>query len=140
MTNPSQLASDADREAVASRLRTAAGEGRLDPDELEQRVAAAYGARTVGELARLTTDLPVPLAPRPPARAHLATPAVRERLAAFIVANTVCIAVWLFAGGGGDFWPRWVLLVTGVALIATFVRTALGVEEDDNENGGSPAA
>jgi hypothetical protein len=133
MTNPSHLASDADRESVADRLRTAAAEGRLDPDELEERVAAAYGARTVGDLAKLTTDLPVPAQPRPPARQRLATPDVRERLSAFIVANTVCIAVWLFAGGG-DFWPRWVLLVTGIALLATFVKTALGVEQDRDDD------
>lgn len=51
-------ASDADREAVAERLRTAAVEGRLDPDELEERLHTALRARTYGELSRLLTDLP----------------------------------------------------------------------------------
>jgi Flp pilus assembly protein TadB len=51
-------ASDADRDAVTDRLREAAGEGRLEPEELEQRVDAALRARTYGELGWLVADLP----------------------------------------------------------------------------------
>jgi hypothetical protein len=51
-------ASDADRDAVTDRLRDAAGEGRLEPEELEERVHAALRARTHGELALLVADLP----------------------------------------------------------------------------------
>jgi hypothetical protein len=51
-------ASDADRDAVVDRLRDAAGEGRLEPDELEQRVDVALRARTYGDLAELLADLP----------------------------------------------------------------------------------
>lgn len=51
-------ASDADREAVAERLRAAAVEGRLEPDELEQRLHTALRARTYGELNQLLGDLP----------------------------------------------------------------------------------
>jgi hypothetical protein len=51
-------ASDADRDAVVDRLRDAAGEGRLEPDELEQRVDGALRARTYGDLAKLLADLP----------------------------------------------------------------------------------
>src|SRR3954453_18334023 len=51
-------ASDADRDAVAERLRRAAVEGRLEPDELEQGLHLALRARTYGELDRLVTDLP----------------------------------------------------------------------------------
>jgi Domain of unknown function (DUF1707) len=129
VTLPTQLASDADREVVAGRLRTASAEGRLDPDELEQRVAAAYGARTVGDLARLTADLPATPAPHVPAHRRAVTPAVREKLAAFIVANAACIGIWLVSGGAGDFWPRWVLLATALALLATFVKDVLGGDE-----------
>jgi Domain of unknown function (DUF1707) len=53
-------ASDAVRDAVTERLREAAGEGRLEPDELEERVGSALRARTNGELARLVADLPGP--------------------------------------------------------------------------------
>jgi hypothetical protein len=42
---PELRASDADREAVVERLRVAAIEGRLDAEELEARVSAAYAAR-----------------------------------------------------------------------------------------------
>ena len=51
-------ASDVDRDAVIDRLREAAGEGRLEPDELEQRVDRALRARTYGDLAALLADLP----------------------------------------------------------------------------------
>jgi DUF1707 SHOCT-like domain len=51
-------ASDADRDAVIDRLREAAGEGRLEPYELEQRIDGALRARTYGDLAELLADLP----------------------------------------------------------------------------------
>jgi hypothetical protein len=54
--------SDAERERVAERLRDAAGEGRLTVEELDERVELAYAARTGGDLAPLTADLPEPAA------------------------------------------------------------------------------
>jgi Flp pilus assembly protein TadB len=51
-------ASDADRDAVAERLRQAAVEGRLEPWELEERLEIALRARTYGELDPLLRDLP----------------------------------------------------------------------------------
>jgi len=51
-------ASDADREAVADLLRDAYAEGRLTVEEHAERIEAAYGAKTFGELAPLTRDLP----------------------------------------------------------------------------------
>ncbi len=53
------VASDTEREAVAERLSAALGEGRLDLAAFEERSGAAMHARTRGELARLTADLPV---------------------------------------------------------------------------------
>jgi hypothetical protein len=50
-------ASDADRDRVMEVLRTAAGDGRLTPDELDERLEAALSSRTLGELAVLTADL-----------------------------------------------------------------------------------
>jgi hypothetical protein len=47
-----------DRERVVELLRVAAGDGRLTPDELDDRLEAAMTARTLGELAVLTKDLP----------------------------------------------------------------------------------
>jgi Domain of unknown function (DUF1707)/Domain of unknown function (DUF4190) len=63
---PDLRASDADREATVERLRAAAMEGRLDADELEERLAEAYAARWCSELATLTDDVtPLPASPEP---------------------------------------------------------------------------
>lgn len=51
-------ASDADREHVTKRLQQATTEGRLAPEELEQRLEGALSARTYGELDSVLADLP----------------------------------------------------------------------------------
>jgi Domain of unknown function (DUF1707) len=56
-----QRAADADREAIAERLRIAAGEGRIELWELDERLGQAYRAKTYGELAILVGDLPAQL-------------------------------------------------------------------------------
>ncbi|MEV1167131.1 DUF1707 domain-containing protein [Nonomuraea sp. NPDC049784] len=50
-------ASDADRERIAQVLQDAHADGRLTLDELEERLGVLYSARTLGQLAELTTDL-----------------------------------------------------------------------------------
>jgi hypothetical protein len=55
---PGVLASDADRDAAAGVLCSAFAEGRLTAEEHAERVRAAYGARTTGDLDSLTADLP----------------------------------------------------------------------------------
>jgi hypothetical protein len=55
---PDLRASDADRERVSEILRDALAEGRLDMAEFEERLDATYQARTYGELAPITRDLP----------------------------------------------------------------------------------
>ena len=72
-------ASDSDRQQIAERLNVSVGEGRLNLDEFSDRVAAAYAARTRGQLDLLVKDLPaasslstttaarVPVAPAPTA-------------------------------------------------------------------------
>ncbi len=55
---PDLRASDADRERVADILRDALAEGRLDMEEFGERLDATYQARTYGELAPITRDLP----------------------------------------------------------------------------------
>lgn len=56
--SPQLRASDADRERVAAVLREAAAEGRLAFDELDERLSAAYAAKTYADLEPLTRDLP----------------------------------------------------------------------------------
>jgi hypothetical protein len=64
MTSPSSSpgdalrVSDADRERVADALRRHHLDGRLDTDELQERLERCYAARTAGDLAPLLADLP----------------------------------------------------------------------------------
>jgi hypothetical protein len=51
-------ASDADRERTAAALRRHHLDGRLDTDELQDRLGRCYAARTEGELHALVADLP----------------------------------------------------------------------------------
>ena len=67
--NPSWLAANADRERTVGVIRAGFAEGRLTQDELDERVARAYAARTYAELWVLTADLPtgpLPLEPFSP--------------------------------------------------------------------------
>jgi uncharacterized protein DUF1707 len=48
----------ADCEGTVRQLRRGLAEGPLDVAEFDERVRAAYAARTLGELADLTADLP----------------------------------------------------------------------------------
>ena len=50
--------SDAEREAAAAELREHFASGRLDQEELDERLAAAFAAKTRGDLHALFTDLP----------------------------------------------------------------------------------
>jgi Domain of unknown function (DUF1707) len=117
-------ASDADRDAVAERLRAAAVEGRLEPDELEERLHRALRARTYGELDRLLGDLPGGrlIAPRPrravSAGGTMLVLAVRLAVALAVVSVLVIaialtamwwligIVVWLTLRGGRSCRPR----------------------------------
>jgi DUF1707 SHOCT-like domain len=63
--NPSWLASSADRERTVGVLRAGFTEGRLNQEELDDRVAQAYAARTYGQLWALTADLPTGALPYP---------------------------------------------------------------------------
>jgi Flp pilus assembly protein TadB len=56
--NNALRASDAERSETAELLRRHHAEGRLDTDELEERIERCYAAKTRGELDALTTDLP----------------------------------------------------------------------------------
>jgi hypothetical protein len=56
--DPSRLRiSDADRQRVAEVLRDAAAEGRIDLDELDERLEQTWAAKTYGDLVPITIDL-----------------------------------------------------------------------------------
>jgi Domain of unknown function (DUF1707) len=117
MASPSSLrASDADREAVAERLRRAAVEGRLEPDEFEERLHAALRARTYGDLRPLLSDLPA----RPLAwerRSAEVMPAARIALAVAMrvaIALAVVIVVLLVAAVMAAWWVLWAIVWLGL--------------------------
>jgi hypothetical protein len=116
--SPELRASDADREAVVEELRGHAAEGRIDADELEERVSAAYAARTHGELVPLTADLPKSRQARPrrdvEPRRHRHRPLVPTGL---IAADVISVLVWLASGADASFWPKWVLLATAIVFV-----------------------
>src|SRR6201999_3011603 len=62
---PHRGASDAARERVAQFLREQHAVGRLNHDELEERLDRTYHAVTMGDLDRLIGDLPQPGRPAP---------------------------------------------------------------------------
>ena len=89
---------------MAERLRQAAVEGRIEPDELEQRLHTAFRARTYGELNRLVVDLP----PKPvrwerpqrqvaPAAGRALVLVARTVVALVILAAIVTVAVMSLA-------------------------------------------
>jgi Domain of unknown function (DUF1707)/Domain of unknown function (DUF4190) len=89
-------ASDADREQAVERLRTAAMEGRLDSEELEQRVQTAYAARFCTELSALTADVTPPPATVPPSPVPVRPTFVAPTPSTngFAIASIVCSVIW----------------------------------------------
>jgi hypothetical protein len=55
---PPARAGDRDREAIAERLRVAAGDGRIEMTELDDRLGRAFAAKTYLELDELVADVP----------------------------------------------------------------------------------
>lgn len=115
--DPSTLRiSDDERHQVAEILREAAGEGRIDLDELDQRLEATYAARTYADLVPITFDLPAhrpdahPAPPVPPARpspvvvgpdheSHVAIMSGLNRRGAWVVPRRMSVFAMM---GGAD--------------------------------------
>jgi hypothetical protein len=98
-------ASDAEREATVLELRGQAAAGRLDVDELEQRVEAAFAARTCEELADLSQDLPVP-----------PDSDFAEHLGVFLAVQLLLVTIWALTGAG-YFWPIWPFMGWGLGVL-----------------------
>lgn len=56
--------SDNDRQKVADVLRDAAGEGRIDLEELDERLELTWAAKTYADLVPITADLHLPAHPQ----------------------------------------------------------------------------
>jgi hypothetical protein len=140
---PGLRASDADRERVAHTLQTALSEGRLTLEEFDERVAVVYAARTYGDLAAVTDDLPPShelgrsrgpeeWRARPPAfrTAHPPVAGVgRAAWSAYLSVNVICLIVWacLVVTGDGvqDWWFLWVAGPWGAVLASREISTRL---------------
>jgi len=112
---PGLRASDADRERVASVLATAAGDGLLTLDEVDERLTAVYGARYLAELTPLTADLPDQRRPASADRERggtadpaTARAALRRHAAAVAVIAVLLVAAW-WRSEAPFFWPVWPL-------------------------------
>jgi hypothetical protein len=93
---------------VAERLRQATAEGRLQTEELEQRLESALSARTYGQLDALVADLPGSrvLAPRERGLSRV-TPSLTLVLSV-LCALTIVAAVLLAISGIVATWWLWV--------------------------------
>jgi uncharacterized protein DUF1707 len=86
-------ASHAEREQVVATLKSAFVHGRLTKDEFDARAGQALTARTRGELAALTGDLPVSPHAAPPARSPSRPPGRASRpLAKAAAGSGACLA------------------------------------------------
>jgi hypothetical protein len=112
------LVSDADRARVAAELRGHYESGRLTLDEFQERLDEAHGARTEAQLERVLRQLPAAKLPSVRPR----DTRWRSLALQYALVNLIAILVWAFSGGDGDFWPKWVLIVTLIG----FVRRAFG--------------
>jgi hypothetical protein len=130
MPEPHLRAADTDRAAVATVLGEHMAAGRLTVDEYDERLARAYAAKTYGELAELTADLPTtrPHVPAPrPAGSHPAPVCApggdpqsswRAWLTTSLIVMTIWAATSLASWELHYFWPVWVIGPWGAVLLA----------------------
>jgi Flp pilus assembly protein TadB len=103
-------ASDADREAIAAQLHKAAVEGRLDADELEERLHLALRARTYGDLRRLVVDLPAqPTRWEPRRRSSMAPLAFALALRVAVAVAVVAVAIVVIVATA-MWWLAWLVV------------------------------
>jgi hypothetical protein len=116
MQSPALRVGDEEREQVADALRRHAAAGRLDPEELEAPLDRAYAARIGADLAPLTADLPALDAPRKPPAPALHHD-VRHAIAVALTVDLAAVAIWAASGAEGDFWPKWVFILTTLVVV-----------------------
>jgi hypothetical protein len=124
-------AGHADRERVLDRLRRAHVEGRLDDTEFDERITATFAARTYGELAELTVDLPPEGALGAVADLSVHDPngEFRSGVAAWAAASVTTMVIWAIisvASGAVIYpWFLWVAGPWGTVLLVTWLGMRL---------------
>ena len=139
-------AGDADRQAVADRLKTALDEGRLNLNEYDERLQKTYAAKTYADLDGLLDDLP---GVAPPQRSQVAAyqapqppmsePVERQHNALSWIGPyggvvVVCILIWAISSFSSGhltyFWPVWMLIPL---VLGMFGRAAGQGSDSDRE-------
>lgn len=148
----------AEKDATAQVLNRAFEAGRLTPDELDERLEACFTAKTRGELATLTVDLPesetldnlhtspsgglnrpTPNKGVPATRIvpgtdlRLREPTPKDLWLPWAGVSALVLMIWFItavAGGGSYFWPIWVIGPWGV--VNTFVTIGMRARKKDD--------
>jgi hypothetical protein len=136
MPDPHLRAADADRAAVATALGEHMSAGRLTLEEYDERLARAYAAKTYGELAELTADLPKAPKSRPPATTRpAASPAQNgqwgwddhQSWRAWASTSIIVLVIWAATSLANwellYFWPVWVIGPWGAVLLARTITS-----------------
>ena len=130
--DPRMRASDADRDRTAALLQEHHAAGRLTAEEFQERLDAAYAAKTLGDLDEIMSDLPhidlykLPEAslrrmqaarPQPglvPARQQgRLSPAWRAAWGSWVSVNMLLFIIWLISSIGNGMHYPWFLWVAG---------------------------
>jgi hypothetical protein len=134
-------ASDADRERTIEVLRESFAQGRLTPEEFHERVDLGYAAKTIAQLAELTTDLPpvggalaaADNSPHEVEPGHAAAVQrsfgsdMRRIWSGWVSMTIVLSTIWLLtgiSGGLSGYWPIWPVGIYGAVCLATTVNSA----------------
>ena len=143
MPDPHLRAADADRAAMADVLGAHMSAGRLTVAEFDERLSRAYAAKTYGELAELTADLP-PLAASTPVSVPAPRQAAEPRTSdcgtpspwaggwdqshswrAWMSTSLIVLTIWAVTALASwefhYFWPIWVIAPWGAVLLAQTV-------------------
>lgn len=138
-------ASDADRERVVDRLKTAFIDGMLTTDELGERVGRALVARSHADLATVTADIPAGR-PAPPPREtepskvrHHVGPRVKAGIGLIIALTGMLVDAALTGANAGPMANGFYVIFIGIFLVAfvTWLWT-LSADNEDSPGGQAP--
>ena len=136
MNEPELRAGDEDRDRTIARLREAYAEGRLEPDEFNDRLDQAHAAKTFADLRTLTADLPHDPPPNSSAAVHAAKEQRDMRsawaswLGVGVLVNIIWFGTWMGNGPAPYYWPIWVMGPWGAGMLIWTLSSRAGRSED----------
>ena len=133
-------ASDADRDVVNDVVGTAYAEGRLSPEELDERTDQVARSKTLGDLPAIIDDLVASTAAvttRPGGLRAEAEHRYRQQRTnafwGFLTPTMICWAIWAATMFGGFPWPIFVTIASGakfLQLVTTPADSIASIERD----------